>query len=66
MWASTKAGSVGGWSENTIRKGLKENGRGKLEILSRDNFFKDRLCEKTQRNGIGRKKNILIQDFFFF
>lgn len=34
----------------------------KLETSSKDNSFEDYLCKGKQRNGIGRKKRILIQE----
>lgn len=45
-------------------KCLGRNGRGKLETLSKDNSFRDCLRNENRRNGMGRKKRILIQGKF--
>lgn len=36
----------------------------KLETLSKDNFPRIIYAKKKQRNALGRKKRILIQEFF--
>ena len=36
-----------------------------METLSKDNSSENYLCKGKQRNGIGRKTRILIQEFFF-